>query len=537
MKHISSNFPHVLVKVLFAFLIIISTFWSSSAIAATKSVVIVMNPPTSETNLFWNGIGEKLPSMQGLVGQNPLSGKYDSSELAKDWSANSNFTEWTFRLHTNAVFHFGWGRVTAHDVVHSYKLHTGPDSTIVALNQLRAQSVAATDDFTVVFKFDKPRTDYAFMHAGRGAMVIYSKAQFEKEGLAGYLRKPAGTASYQYVSRAIGSNVSFEVVQNHWQGVKPDFDKLTIRYVAEPATKLALLLSGEAHIADIPRELQAQAMRVGKKIISSKNPAMQSAVAFKGVYNRTGDPAFKADLPWGDIRIREAMNRAIDRKQMINVLYEGRAEQVVRWGMHPPHEGWAPDLVKQFEAKYGYDPKLARELLAQAGYPASFKDPVIRIVVTNLSGNPEFPTMAELLQDYFQKIGLKTEMIEMDWAALGTLSRARKDYLIAPLRNAPIRPTEASLVNFFTTRGTPYGGFEDDRIENLSNELEKTIDPTARTLLAREAWTYLFNAYSDIPLAAVFAEMTIEPKVVADWTFPGVTTNSISHYHLIKAAR
>lgn len=52
-----------------------------------------------------------------------------------------------------------------------------------------------------------------------------------------------------------------------------------------------------------------------------------------------------------------------------------------------------------------------------------------------------------------------------------------------------------------------------------------------------EAFTYLFEQYVDMPLAIVFAEVTVDPEVVSDWTFPGVTTNSISHWHLIKAAK
>ena len=92
------------------------------------------------------------------------------------------------------------------------------------------------------------------------------------------------------------------------------------------------------------------------------------------------------------------------------------------------------------------------------------------------------------------------------------------------------------LVNYFTARGSPIGGYESDTIEALINELEGTIDPEERDRIAGEAFTYLYEQYADIPLAAVHAEMTVDPAVVADWTFPGVTTNSLSHWHLIQKA-
>ena len=507
----------------------------SSAIAAER-VVVAMTVPQNESNLFWGGTGERMPSFQALVGHDSVTGKYDNSELAEEWFANDGFTEWTFVLKKDAEFHHGWGPVTAADVLHSYELTTGPDSTINSLEHLRAASVEIVDDLTTVFKFDSPRTDYAFQHAGRGSMVIYSKAQFDEEGIEGYNAKPAGTVAYQYVERIPGSGLIFEAVPDHWQGVQPDFDVLELRFVQEHATILAMLLSGEADIASLPRELQTQALKAGKKIVSSKNTAMATGAIFNGMYGKTGDPAYNPDLPWSNILIREAMNRALNREEMIDILYDGRAVPGPSWLMHTRNEGYVPELAERFESMYGYDPERARELLAEAGYPDAFPDPVIPIVSSTLNGNPEFPVMSELLQVYFEEIGLQTKIVEMDWPTLGAMGRARESYTVSPVRNAPLRPTEAALVNFHTERGTPYGGFEDDKIEGLANELERTIDPDERHRIATEAFTYLFEQYADMPLAIVHAEVAVNPEVVADWVFPGVTTNSVSHWHLIEAA-
>lgn len=515
---------------------LITTICLSSSAYAAERVVVAMTVPQNESNLFWGGTGERMPSFQALVGHDHVTGKYNNSELAEEWSANEGFTEWTFKLKKNAVFHHGWGPVTAADVVHSYELTTGPDSTINSIEHLRAASVEAIDDHTIVFKFDSPRTDYAFQHAGRGSLVIYSKAQFDKEGLEGYNTKPAGTAPYQYVARQPGVGVTFERTPDHWQGVAPDFETLELRFVQEQATILALLLSGEADIASIPRELQNQALKAGKKIISSKNPAMATGAIFNGMYGKTGDPAYNADLPWSNKLIREAMNRALNRQEMIDVLYNGRAEPAASWLMDSRNEGFVPELYDRFEAMYGYDPERAKALLAEAGYPDAFPDPVIPIVSSTLNGNPEFPVMSELLQVYFDAIGLQTKIVEMDWPTLGAMGRARESFMISPVRNAPLRPTEAALVNFHTERGTPYGGFEDDKIEGLADELERTINPTERHRIATEAFTYLFEQYADMPLATVHAEVAVNPDVVAGWVFPGVTTNSVSHWHLIEAA-
>ncbi len=275
--------------------------------------------------------------------------------------------------------------------------------------------------------------------AKRGSMEIYSKAQFDAEGLEGYQRRPAGTGPYQFVERRMGEGLLFERVPDHWQGVEPDFAELQLRWVPEPATKLAMLLTGEAHIVDLPRELHAQALAEGMAIVASTQPGMITGAIFNGLYQRTGDEAFDPEVPWTDVRVREAMNRALDRETMIDVLYEGRAEAVPSWLMDPRNEGYVPGLAERFEGMYGYDPDRARELLAEAGYPDAFARPVVPIIASTLAGNPEFGAMAELLQVYFEEIGLGTEIREMDWPTLGALGRAREAYCGSAWNRAAVR--------------------------------------------------------------------------------------------------
>jgi peptide/nickel transport system substrate-binding protein len=513
--------------------------WSSAmAQAPVDRLVIATDPPAGDTNLFWATASDVtlFPAMGRLVGNHPATGEYSNDGLAERWEANEDFTEWTFHLHQGVPWHFDWGEVTAEDVAHSYKLHVGEDSVMTGVAQLRGAEVDVVDAHTVTFKFDSPRVGFLFTVASRGSLVIYSKAQYEEEGLDGYLARPAGTEHFQFLERLPGEKLVFERVEGHWSGQDAAYPEMEFRWAPEPATKLALLLAGEAHIVDLPRELQVDALAQGKEIIASHNPAMHTAVILNGLYKKLGDPDFNPELPWADVRIREAMNRSLDRAEMIEVLYDGRADQLVRYGMDPRHEGYVPELVERFDEMYGYDPERAKELLAEAGYPDAFPDPVVPIVVSVLPGNPEFATMAELLQIYFDAIGLQTELREMDWASLNALGRGRQAFVINPTRNAPIRPTEVHMINSYTSEGSPNHGYEDDTIQGLINQLTLTVDPAERDRIAAEGFTYLYEHYSDMPLAAVRAEMSVDPEVVAGWSFPGVTTAGMSHWHLIEPA-
>lgn len=507
--------------------------------AATERLVMAMTPPAGDTNLFWGSSGDLslFLAMGRLVGNDAVTGECSNDGLAERWEANADFTEWAFHLKPGVPFHDGWGEVTAADVVHSYELNTGPDSQHSGVAQLRGATTEIIDDHTVRFTFAEPRQGFLFSVASRGSLVVYSKAQYDAEGIEGYQRRPAGTEDFRLVERRIGEGVRFERVDDHWSGRDATIPEIEIRWAAEPSTKLAMLLAGEAQIADIPPELMSDAVAGGMKIVASLNPSMHVTGVLNGQYNTTGDTAHNSDLPWNDIRIREAMNRAIDREQFLEILYDGRADLLPRYGMDPRHEGYAPELARRFDESYGYDPERAMELLAEAGYPENFANPVVPIVLTALGGNPEFGTLAELLQVSFEAIGMQTEMREMDWASLRALGLARQAYVVNPIRNAPIRPTEVHFLNTYTTTGSPFEGWEDDHMIGLIDRFVKSFDADEREALGREAFTYAFEQYSDMPIAAVRTELAINPAVVADWRFPGVTTNGISHWHLIEPAR
>jgi peptide/nickel transport system substrate-binding protein len=205
-------------------------------------------------------------------------------------------------------------------------------------------------------------------------------------------------------------------------------------------------------------------------------------------------------------------------------------------GMHEPHEGFVPELVERFDEMYGYDPERAKELLAEAGYPDAFADPVIPIISTVAPGSPEYPTLAELVQVFFEEVGFRTVIREMDWASLGAAGRGRTAYHINPVQNSPIRPSMVALTNTFLPTGSPFHGYEDDRIIELTRQAQNTLDLDDREALIREAFTYVYEQYADMPLVSLYGEMVVNPEVIAGWTYPGVTSNGYGHWHMIEAA-
>ena len=216
--------------------------------AATFKRLIFASAGFHESNRFWTiSRPDHLqfePFWETLLGIDPKTGDYIPA-LATKWEVSPDFKTWTFQLRKGAQFHNGYGEMTSADVVHAHSLLIRKDSTATLAPFWRTvEVVKPVDKHTVVFQFKEPAlmtNRYAF--ARSGDLRITSKAQWDKEGVEGLDKMPAGTGPFQYVSRQTGLNIVYKRNPNHWSGNKIDFEELEFRIAREEATRLALLLS------------------------------------------------------------------------------------------------------------------------------------------------------------------------------------------------------------------------------------------------------------------------------------------------------
>ena len=124
--------------------------------------------------------------------------------------------------------------------------------------------VEVVDDYTVVFKLAKPDPSLDFFFSLSGDLVMLSKNQWDQEGQGGVEQRLVGTGPYQYLEREVGQSISYErVPYEHWRIPKADFREMEQVWAPESATRLAMLLTGEAHMAELPRDVLAQAAAEG----------------------------------------------------------------------------------------------------------------------------------------------------------------------------------------------------------------------------------------------------------------------------------
>jgi len=475
------------------------------------------------------------PFWETLVGIDPKTGEY-IPQLATSWEMSPDFKTWTFKLRKGVQFHDGYGEFTSADVKHNLALITRKESTATLRPIWKTVTVVETPDkYTAVFRFNKPLMPTSmFAFSRSGDLRMSSKAQWDKEGIEGLDKHPAGTGPFQFVSRQTGLNIVFKRNPNYY-GHKPEYAELEFRIAREDATRLALLLSGDVHIADLPRELHKDALARGLKRFNSSLAVDWVSVYLGGNWHITGDKVYDPKAPLVDKRVRHALNIAINRDELMKTVFAGRAELAYVSLWVPTSEGWNPQWESRFKEMYAYNPEKAKQLLKEAGYGPG-KPLKFNIWVFTEPGESEGPAIGDALAIYFKNIGVQTEVSMHDWAEIRTTYRKKKSKNFMWPNIIGWRPSDQGVRNFYYSGGNNHH-YEDDYIEERFKKVLNSIDPKERNQLMMEIGDHLQSEYVDIPLFWFRNEVFANPKVVASMLYPGPAAGRTSHFELVKLVK
>ena len=511
-----------------------------TASAAPVKRLIFASAGFHESNRFWTiSRPDHLqfePFWETLVGIDPKTGDYIPA-LATKWDISPDYKTWTFQLRKGVQFHDGFGEFTSADVVHNHGLLLRKDSTATLRPFWRTvDKIDTPDKYTAVFRFSKPAMPTnLFAFARSGDLRMSSKAQWDKEGIEGLDKHPAGTGPFQYVSRQTGLNIVYKRNEKHWSGKVPEMQELEFRIAREEATRLALLLSGDAHVADLPRELHKEALAKGLKRFSSSLATDWVSVYMGGQFYLSGDKDFDPKAPFANKKVRQALNMAINRKELMNTVFAGRAELAYLSLWVPTSEGWNPKWKSRFEELYAFNPEKSKQLLKEAGYgpgnPLKFQ-----IWAFTEPGESEGPAIADALAIYFKNVGIDAEAQIYDWEKIRQTYRKKKSKNFMWPNIIGWRPSAQGVQNFYTQAGNNHH-FEDDFIAKTFEAVQNSSDAKTRADLMQKIGDHLQEEFADIPLFWFRNEVFASPKVVDSWVYPGPAAGRSSHFELIHLAK
>ena len=488
-------------------------------------------------------------------------------QLAREWDVSPDASEYTFYLQEGVQMHNGWGEFTVKDVVLTIdqqmsdplagcksplKRFMGTDSMTEMIDSGGAEII---DDYTFKMTLAQPQVDVAdwwFNILVVPCAAVRSAAQHEAEGDAMFETAPSGTGGYQFVDRELKEYTEYEAVPyDHWR-VNPEFKRLRITTAPEDLTRLAMLLTGEANMVDIPKVLHQQAIDEGMEVFESPLPSVGLTILPLGQYYKSEVNWNPDTEPWnapgetGNL-VREALNRAINREQIINELFKGRGEPMYNTIFHDSLEGWNPRWAEEFDEKYGYDPERAKQLLDEAGFPGDNGQNrfAMEVYQSSLPGLPETIEVSQTVAQSFQDIGIDAKLVEVEFARALDAFRDRHDaHFILPVRQT-IRQINANARIYYYTgetnpeTGLPNGGvlyMEDQLYDDTYEQLLVETDPQVRNEIIMKMGDDIYDTYRTIPIVNIRSTLVVNPDEVAEYKF-GSLTGVFGHLEYAKAVK
>jgi peptide/nickel transport system substrate-binding protein len=380
------------------------------------SLTVALSTLEAETFLPWNGGGGRTPYLEliyeYLVYLDPET-EEPTPGLATSWEMSDDGMSWTFEIREGVPFHEDWGEVTAEDVAYSIEKIISEESIAGPAGSMRKliESVEAADTYTAVVHMLVP-----FPELVRGYLtdanqtVIVCKEYVESVGEEEANLHPIGTGAYtlaeehQQAQPVVLKVV--EGVENHWR-VTPEFETITFLNVPEEATRVAMLLAGEVDLAPISYDSIETIEAAEGLHIASVPRNWSPLIRFGGIMDPEVNPdLYVAENPWNDVKVRQALNYAVDKEAIAKEIFHGQAEPGGSSMPVPPFFDLEP---------YPYDLDKAKDLLAEAGYADGFP-----ITLKTFTTNPgaELPLIGEAVAMYWEAIGLDVTINQTDWGTV-----------------------------------------------------------------------------------------------------------------------
>src|SRR5262245_57818407 len=237
------------------------------------------------------------PAFEWLIEVDAETGQY-KPWLAESWEMAKDGRSWHIKLQKGVQFHHGYGEFTAKDVVHNHAVWCDPnypgrkDPTTTGYKEgmCTVNRIEVINDYEIVMHCKVVCLDLLFYYASASSVIIFSKAQWDKEGEMGYETKPAGTGPYMFKERMQDRYVLYERAPTpHWKWGVVDWKELQMTWVLEEPTRNAQFVAGETHLTELNKDLTDEVVSKGHKLIRSRKVAQQIVLAFGGLYFGTED--------------------------------------------------------------------------------------------------------------------------------------------------------------------------------------------------------------------------------------------------------
>jgi peptide/nickel transport system substrate-binding protein len=382
---------------------------------------------------------------------------------------------WEFKIRDGIVSHAG-EKVQAEDIKASFDRilqnegvggQTSPRQSL--LGPMKA--VEVTDPLTVRFKLSSPWP------------ILPAMLPFQEAVTKGFAEKARANSAasldcggpFRLVEWRRGESVIMERDPGYYGG-SPQIpvagpakaDRIVFRIIPENSSRVAALLAGEV---DIINELPVSAVRQVEGSGNAKVMATNGTRTFFVALNVN-------KKPFNDVRVRKALNYALNKKLIVDRVLGGRAT-LLNGVMSPEAFAFSASLPE-----YQYDSAKAKSLLAEAGYADGFE--------ATLDVEGAFKDTAEVIASFLQKIGVKAKVQVWEGAVLTPLwrnaeQRKDRDMYLNSWGNAALDPSDIMVPTLKTANRGNTSGYSNAKVDDLLTQAETESDPEKRKARYLEA--------------------------------------------------
>ncbi|MCG5263313.1 ABC transporter substrate-binding protein [Cupriavidus gilardii] len=331
--------------------------------------------------------------------------------------------------------------LVAEDVVFSYGRQEASAKKIPTYFD-HVSKVEARDKHTVLFRFKEfnAEWDYRF---GWGYYSGIMPKEVATAGAANW-KNVNGTGPFTLTQFVQGNASTYTKNPQYWDSERignkdyklPFVDKVVLRTIKDEATRNTMLRTGKI---DVMEGLRWTAVDELKR--SAPQLQWSRWLSYTGQYL-----ALRVDTkPFNDIRVRRALNMAVNKQEIVKQYYGGNAE-LFAYPQHPDYGGYyeplsaMPDNVKEL---FTYNPDKARKLLAEAGYPKGF---TFKVQVCACS--PDHMELLPLIAAYLEQVGVRIQIQPMEYGAFLSAMTTKTNAPGYMMNNGHTNPTTTIRKSF-----------------------------------------------------------------------------------------
>lgn len=395
----------------------------------------------------------------GLIYLDPIANEYKGN-LATSWNWIDEKTL-ELKLREGVKFHNG-DAFTADDVVATVNFVAKEENGAKTQRNVNwMESAEKVDDFTV--RIHTKDVFPAAIEFLAGPVSIYPAKYYAEVGPSGMGLKPVGTGPYKVVEVVPGQHFVLKKNENYHDSPKgqPAIGTIDIRTIPDVNTQLAELFSGTLDLIwQVPADQAEKMAAMADRFTVTNESTMRVGYLDMDAAGRSNmDPN-----PFTDLKVRQAINYAIDRQALVDNLLQGKSK-VVNTACYPSQFGCVQDVTA-----YPYDPEKAKALLAEAGYPDGFS--------TEFYAYRD-RSYAEAISSYLNAVGIKTDFRMLEYSALRELNMKGEAPLSFQTWGSYSINDASAMVSQFFKHGS-LDSAQDDQVLEWLTVADSSTDPDKR---------------------------------------------------------